>query len=66
MATIVVRGLEPAVHRELKVLAARRGRSMEEEVRQMLRERLTIPAQRSLAETLMSVPGYGWAWPKPR
>lgn len=65
MATIVVRGVEPAVHRELRVLAARNGRSMEEEVRQMLRERLTAPRHRSLAETLMSVPGYGWEWPRP-
>ena len=66
MAAIVVRGLEPEVHRQLRILAASRGHSMEEEVRQMLRERLSVPRSRSLAATLMSVPGFGWEWPKPQ
>lgn len=66
MVAIVVRGLEPEVHRQLRMRAASRGHSMEEEVRQMLRERLSIPAPRSLAAILLSVPGYGWEWPKPR
>ena len=64
MPTIVVRGLEPELVRQLKICAAHRGRSMEEEVRQLLRERIAVPARQTLAATLMSVPGYGWEWPK--
>ena len=64
MATIVVRGLESEVVRQLKIAAACRGRSMEEEVRSMLRERLSAPSRRPLVVSLLSFPGYGWEWPK--
>ena len=64
MATIVVRGLERELVKQLKVVAACNGRSMEEEVRFMLRERVSPPSPRPLAVTLMSIPGYGWEWPR--
>ena len=90
MAAIVVRGLEAEVVRQLKVVAACRGRSMEEEVRSMLRERMSTPVRGPLAPlaplapptlspqqqphahaqalplavTLLSMPGYGWEWPR--
>ncbi len=44
------------MHRQLKIRAAHRGHSMEEEVRQMLRERLSTPAPRQRTDTLLSVP----------
>ena len=64
MATIVVRGLEGEVVRALKHRAVHHGRSMEEEVRQLLRAQFAGPAQESLAAVLMRVPGFGWEWPK--
>lgn len=41
MATLTIRGLDPRTHARLRVEAARHGRSMEAEVRAILRERLT-------------------------
>ncbi len=41
MATLTIRGLDPVTHARLRVEAARHGRSMEAEVRAILRERLT-------------------------
>jgi len=40
MATLTIRGLDPATHARLRVQAARHGRSMEAEVRAILHERL--------------------------
>ncbi len=40
MATLTIRGLDPQTHARLRVEAARHGRSMEAEVRAILRERL--------------------------
>lgn len=40
MATLTIRGLDPITHSRLRVEAARHGRSMEAEVRAILRERL--------------------------
>lgn len=40
MATLTIRGLDPALHERLRVKAAKNGRSMEAEVRAILRERL--------------------------
>jgi plasmid stability protein len=40
MATLTIRGLDPVTHARLRVEAARHGRSMEAEVRAILRERL--------------------------
>lgn len=41
MATLTIRGLDPDTHARLRIEAARHGRSMEAEVRVILRERLT-------------------------
>jgi antitoxin FitA len=41
IATITIRGLDPDTHARLRIEAARHGRSMEAEVRAILRERLT-------------------------
>lgn len=40
MATLVIRNVEDVVHTQLKMLAAAPGRSMEEEARLILRDRL--------------------------
>jgi plasmid stability protein len=40
MTTLTIRGLDPQTHARLRVEAARHGRSMEAEVRAILRERL--------------------------
>jgi len=40
MATLTIRGLDPETHARLRMEAARHGRSMEAEVRAILRERL--------------------------
>jgi plasmid stability protein len=60
MAQLLVRDIEGEVVRELKVRAARHGRSAEEEHRQILREALkpTEPAQ-SLKELLLAMPDVG-------
>jgi plasmid stability protein len=42
MATLVIRHVEDAVHIRLKAMAASHGRSMEEEARVILRERLAV------------------------
>lgn len=44
MASLTIRGLDAETHARLRVQAARHGRSMEAEVRAILRERLTSPA----------------------
>jgi plasmid stability protein len=41
MATLVIRNVEPKLHTRLKLRAAARGHSMEEEARQLLRQGLT-------------------------
>jgi antitoxin FitA len=43
MASLTIRGLDAETHARLRVQAARHGRSMEAEVRAILRERLTAP-----------------------
>ena len=49
MATLTIRGLDPQTHARLRVEAARHGRSMEAEVRAILRERLAAgSAERGL------------------
>lgn len=60
MAQLLVRGIEGEVVRELKIRAARHGRSAEEEHRQILREALRPvgPAQ-SLKELLLAMPDVG-------
>jgi plasmid stability protein len=44
MASLTIRGLDAETHTRLRVAAARHGRSMEAEVRAILRERLAVPA----------------------
>lgn len=60
MAQLLVRDIETEVVRELKVRAARHGRSAEEEHRQILREALGPqgPGQ-SLKEMLLAMPDAG-------
>jgi antitoxin FitA len=60
MAQLLVRGIETEVVRELKVRAARHGRSAEEEHRQILREALVQKEPRqSLKEMLLAMPDAG-------
>ena len=60
MNQLIVRNLEEEVVRELKLRAARHGRSAEAEHREILREAL-LPGkgQRSLKELLLSMPRVG-------
>jgi plasmid stability protein len=60
MAQLLVRDIEGGVVRELKVRAARHGRSAEEEHRHILREALRPkgPTQ-SLKDLLLAMPGVG-------
>lgn len=60
MAQLLVRDIDSEVVRELKVRAARHGRSAEEEHRQILREvlRPKEPVQ-SLKELLLAMPDVG-------
>ncbi len=57
---LIVRNLEEEVVRELKLRAARHGRSAEAEHREILREAL-LPAKdrRSLKELLLAIPAGG-------
>lgn len=60
MAQLLVRDIEGEVVRELKVRAARHGRSAEEEHRQILREALRPgESARSLKELLLAMPDVG-------
>lgn len=43
MASLTIRGLDDETHARLRVAAARHGRSMEAEVRSILREHLAAP-----------------------
>ncbi|WP_227997732.1 FitA-like ribbon-helix-helix domain-containing protein [Nocardia australiensis] len=45
VATLTVRGLDDDLHARLRVRAAHNGRSMEAEVREILREQLTNPVE---------------------
>jgi plasmid stability protein len=60
MAQLLVRNIEGGVVRELKLRAARNGRSAEEEHRQILREALGQEgAPLSLKELLLAIPDVG-------
>lgn len=60
MTQLIVRNLEEEVVRELKLRAARHGRSAEAEHRELLREAL-LPAKlkKSLKEHLLAIPEVG-------
>lgn len=47
MTTLTIRNIEPAIKEKLRLAAAAHGRSMEEEVRNMLRNMLTQTTQNS-------------------
>lgn len=60
MAQLLVRGIEGEVVRELKVRAARNGRSAEEEHREILRLALKRPGPPlNLKELLLEIPDVG-------
>lgn len=60
MAQLLVRDIETEVVRELKVRAARHGRSAEEEHREILRGALRHPGPpSSLKELLLEIPDVG-------
>jgi plasmid stability protein len=60
MAQLLVRGIDGGVVRELKIRAARNGRSAEEEHRRILREAL-LPERpaKSMKELLREMPDVG-------
>jgi plasmid stability protein len=60
MAQLIVRNVEDDLVRELKVRAARKGQSAEEEHRQILRQALRPkPSRRSLKKLLTEMPDVG-------
>jgi antitoxin FitA len=60
MAQLLVRDIEPDLARELKLRAARHGRSAEEEHRQILREALKESGSPvSLKQLLLEIPDVG-------
>lgn len=59
MAQLLVRNIESDVVRELKLRAARHGRSAEEEHRQILRAALRPGGPASLKELLLEIPDVG-------
>jgi plasmid stability protein len=53
MASITIRNLDDDLKRRLRVRAAENGRSMEEEVREILRQAVGMPsAQRNLGQSI--------------
>lgn len=55
MATLTIRGIPESLRRSLRLRAARHGRSMEEEVRQLLREAIVRErADRGLGSRITS------------
>jgi antitoxin FitA len=59
MAQLIVRNIEPEVVEELKLRAARHGRSAEAEHRELLRSALLSAPARSIKQHLLSMPGAG-------
>ena len=59
MYQLIVRNLEEEVVRELRMRAARNGRSAEAEHRDILREVLLGRSKRSLKELLLAMPSAG-------
>lgn len=58
-SNLVVRNVDSDVVRALKETATRHGRSAEAEHREILREALTRPRRRPLADVLASMPNVG-------
>ncbi|MGH3275262.1 MAG: FitA-like ribbon-helix-helix domain-containing protein [Streptosporangiaceae bacterium] len=66
---LTIRGLDDETHARLRVAAARHGRSMEAEVRALLRERFATPAaERGLGsrihERFAALDGLDWELPE--
>jgi plasmid stability protein len=59
VASLIVRGVDEALVRELKQRAVRHGRSAEAEHREILARVLTRPRKRTLAEALAAIPAAG-------
>jgi len=59
MAQLIVRNLEKEIVKELKVRAALRGRSAEEEHREILRAALRPGPRTSLKDVLAAMPSVG-------
>jgi plasmid stability protein len=59
MAQLIVRNVEEALVRALKLRAAKAGRSAEAEHRELLRQALLAPPRRSFKEMLRSMPDVG-------
>ncbi len=59
VANLVVRNVDDAIALTLKQRAASYGRSAEAEHREILKQALSGPKRRSLAEILMSMPNVG-------
>jgi plasmid stability protein len=59
MGQLIVRNLDDDLVRRLKIRAAERGHSAEEEHREILRQALAPVAQMSLRDVLMAMPDVG-------
>ena len=59
MAQLIVRNLEEEIVRELKLRAARNGRSAEAEHREILRRSLVAQTGKSIKDALLSMPDVG-------
>ena len=59
MASLIVRGIEEAIVAELKLRAAKHGRSAEAEHREILAIALRKPRKRKFAEALAAIPNVG-------
>jgi plasmid stability protein len=59
MSQLIVRNLEPEVIRRLRARAARHGRSAEAEHREILRQALVGPGDRSLGDLILAMPRLG-------
>jgi len=59
MAQLIVRNLDEELVRKLKRRAAERGRSVEAEHRQILREALSKERRKSLKQHLLDMPNVG-------
>jgi plasmid stability protein len=60
VAQLIVRNVAPAIVRELKLRAARRGRSAEAEHRDILREAVAAtPRRRGLKDLIQAMPAVG-------
>ena len=62
MANLIVRNIDEAIVKALKMRASRHGISAEAEHRKILEEVLIQPQKKSFAEVLSSIPNVGEDW----